>query len=240
MKTVDTIQGPFVAWDVDDITLVLQQDRTWDWHLAPYMDSADPNGWAIDIGANIGWFTVYLASRFQRVLAVEAHPETARLLRQNVRQHGVSGVVDIIPAAADDHYGMVEPANDVIHGYKTASWDDLNQHPHAAGLSLSSNPEHFHPGHDWRLPTIRVDDYVPADVRVTLIKLDCQGSALRALHGLTRTVDRCHPRLLIEWEPEASKARGDDWTAYENFLTFHGYQWEPINSPWNEWVCDPV
>ena len=42
-----------------------------DQQIQPAIDSADVTGAALDLGANIGWFTVYMARRFAKVLAWE-------------------------------------------------------------------------------------------------------------------------------------------------------------------------
>lgn len=239
MKTLDTVQGQFVAWEFDALTKALVDGKFWDEHILPTIDQADPSGWAIDIGANIGWFTVYMARRFQHVIAVEAHPETARLLRTNLRANGASGNVDIIPAAAYDHHTMLEVGNDDVHGVQTSTWKNLDDNPHSAGISFIEMPDKFHPLREWRVPTVLVDDYVPRGAHVSLIKADCQGAALRALNGLSRTIARCRPVIIVEYEGVASQARGDGWGAYEEFLSDYRYTWTRLQGPWDEYACLP-
>ncbi len=62
----------------------------------------------IDIGANIGYFTVLLALLVGdggRVLAVEPDPESAALLRKNLDLNKVLGVVTVVEAAAGEASG---------------------------------------------------------------------------------------------------------------------------------------
>ena len=239
MRTVQTDQGPFCCWDVDDITRALEKGAFWDEHLCPSMDAVvSPDAWAIDLGANIGWFTVYLARRFARVLAVEAHPETARLLRQNLTANSVANV-DLVCAAAYDTHRFLEVGSSTVHGADLGTLADLDQCHHVAGLSFMEDPALFHEGHLWRVPTVLVDDYVPDGVPVALIKIDVQGAALRALKGLTRTIARCRPVLIVEYEANVSLHRGDDWPDYEDFLRQHGYRWSRLNGPWEDFLCTP-
>jgi FkbM family methyltransferase len=56
----------------------------------------------VDLGANLGFATLYFASRFPhaRIYSFEPHPEHCRLFADNVRINGLSHRVQIIKAAA--------------------------------------------------------------------------------------------------------------------------------------------
>jgi tRNA/tmRNA/rRNA uracil-C5-methylase (TrmA/RlmC/RlmD family) len=102
MRTVTGPWGSFRAWDHDILGNAIAKGEFWDQQIQSAIDEADPTGWAIDLGANIGWFTVYMAKRFAHVLAVEAHPGTYKLLVENVTSHEVTHKVTTIGGAAYD------------------------------------------------------------------------------------------------------------------------------------------
>jgi FkbM family methyltransferase len=60
------------------------------------------SGWAMDVGAHIGALTVALALDHPdlRVVAVEAVPDNANLLRQNAEYNGVADRVEVVNAFA--------------------------------------------------------------------------------------------------------------------------------------------
>lgn len=241
--TVDTPLGPFRAWALDDITKALRDGAWWDGHLNAYIDATPGDGWAVDLGANIGWFTVYLAQRFNRVLAVEAHPETAQLLNENCHKLRQLDNVSIVARAAYDRPTTLGLATTALHGWpevEMASFADLDQVRHVGGFTFVEPIAQQHVAREWLVETVCVDDLVPVTAPVRLVKVDVQGSGLRALEGMYRTIHRCRPRILLEYECGASALRGDGWPDYERFFADLQYTVTRIDGPWDEYVCDPV
>lgn len=64
-------------------------------------------GPVLDLGAHVGAFTITAALAGHFVVAVEADPDNARWLRDNIRDHGVSGRVVVIEAAVAAVPGLV-------------------------------------------------------------------------------------------------------------------------------------
>src|SRR4029077_2829128 len=73
-------------------------------HVTGWMHEAlHPDGVFVDVGANIGYFTLLgaqLVGKRGRVVAVEAHPGLADLLRRNVIINGVRDRVTVWNGAA--------------------------------------------------------------------------------------------------------------------------------------------
>ncbi|MFZ0785876.1 MAG: FkbM family methyltransferase [Candidatus Acidiferrales bacterium] len=65
----------------------------------------DPSGTLLDLGANIGLTSVWLAKRypFSRVIAVEPDPSNAALVRRNLELNGIHG--EVLQTAIGDHEG---------------------------------------------------------------------------------------------------------------------------------------
>ncbi len=63
---------------------------------------AGPGSLILDVGANVGYSSLYFAKRFpdSRVLAFEPHPEFASLFDRHMALNGVSSRVTLLPAAA--------------------------------------------------------------------------------------------------------------------------------------------
>ncbi|MCI4369011.1 MAG: FkbM family methyltransferase, partial [Thermoplasmata archaeon] len=66
-----------------------------------------PSSTVVDIGANIGWFTLVAARRAARVYAYEPEPENFRLLSQSVAENQFQNVV-LERAAISDHVGQIQ------------------------------------------------------------------------------------------------------------------------------------
>src|SRR5215467_5564969 len=77
--------------------------------------SVKPGCTVLDVGANIGIYSLLAAKRAARVFAIEADPENARLLRHNIEINGFGEKVTVLELAALDSAGTVvlhrNPAN---------------------------------------------------------------------------------------------------------------------------------
>jgi FkbM family methyltransferase len=175
-----------------------------------------PGMTVIDVGANIG-YTALLAARAVgrrgRVYAIEPFADNVWLLRANIALNGCGRVVQVVEAAAWDTAGAVSLA-----------LSDENTGDHRAGVDV--------PGRRAvTVPTVRLDDVVPLDVRVDVIKLDTQGTEHIALGGALGIVRRCAPVLITEFWPAALRERGDDPLEVLHGYTALGYALELLEAP---------
>jgi FkbM family methyltransferase len=221
-KRLPTPLGPFWTHDIGTITRALENGQWWDAHLKPILDDWRFGGWALDLGANIGWFTYYLSQSYVRVIACEPWPETYALLWRNL---GTLPGVSCWPVAAYDRPALLDydPRNDATDagGY---------------GFTPRTASNSSYPG----VPAIRLDDYLPPDAPVEIIKSDCQGVDLRALRGLSRTIARCRPLIVFEWEAEMAKWQGDTWEDYLAFFAAQHYTVERITPHFWDYVARPL
>ena len=134
-------------------------------------------GVMIDVGAWYGPWSLRLAKRADRLIAIEP---TARY---EVLRKILPANADVINAAASDHPGTGELWT-VGHGTGTEGMSSLRRRA-IHGRSLS-------------VPLIRIDDLDTSDVR--FIKIDVEGHELNVLRGAAETVQRERPRLLVELE----------------------------------------
>lgn len=142
----------------------------------------------IDIGANIGWYSLLCArladARDVSIIAFEPDPLNHELLRSNVQRN--RAVVACEPLALAD-----------VNGAAT-----LHQHSHSNRGRHSLLP--INAVGSTEIETRRLDDYWSAQMfgdRVPrLIKIDIEGFELMALRGATKTLARC-PLLIIEFSP---------------------------------------
>ncbi len=156
----------------------------------------------LEIGANIGTTTVAAlrGGHVDRVVAIEAHPETAQLLRQNLLVNEVADRVRVINAAVTDAVGDVQLAlSEVDSGDHRVQPTDP-----ATGAEFSAR-SHL------TIPGITVDQLVKDGTveldHVRLVWIDAQGHEPAILRGATSLLASTVP-VLIEYWPHGLRASG--------------------------------
>lgn len=147
-----------------------------------------PGSTFVDVGANVGYFSRFVASTCSpaRIVAFEPHPDLVDVLALNV--WGLSPAVEIVPVALGDSNGTVV----------------LESSPHNLGDTRVSS------GGD--APAVmlaavtRMDDVI--DGRVDVVKIDVQGYEPEVLRGMQRII-RENPKIamIVEFWPLALDER---------------------------------
>lgn len=164
----------------------------------------------IDIGANIGYLTMVIASLVQEsglVIAIEPNPENVKLLESTRRLNGFNQV-QVIQVAAGRQTGIL--ALNVSH-----SNGMTGELPGDVEAILGAR----------LVPCLPLDILVPKDRRIGLIKIDIEGAEYNALLGLAETLARWHPVIVSEFSPGSLPGiSGCTGPEYLRFLIGMGYQ----------------
>lgn len=139
----------------------------------------------LDIGANIGIFSVLAAKRGASVVAVEAAPENAKLLTINLGLNGVT-TATVYPVALSDHLGMATFArlpgsNKVVRPYDITP-DTIDQIEVTMGMPLD----------------------LITDRRFDVVKIDVEGREYACLSGARRLLEQ-RPMIFTEYSPQFIK-----------------------------------
>jgi FkbM family methyltransferase len=165
-----------------------------------------PGTSVVDVGANLGFFTLAFASWVRdggTVIAIEPESVNHGRLTRAVARAGVAHVVDVVRAAATEKSGEV-------------------------GLIVNRH----HPGDHRigeagvRVPAVTIDDVLAARgrPRVSLMKIDVQGAEGRVLAGASQTLAALHPALFVEVCDEALRSHRSSAAALLRDLYGRGYR----------------
>lgn len=149
-----------------------------------------PGSVAVDLGANIGQFTVLLARAVGpsgKVYAFEPSPRERQVLSENVRLNGFSNVVvEGFAVGERDGDGVLHLAHPSQSGFNALG--DIHRQ------DLSS-------GERTQVEVVAFDSYWERKgmPRLDFIKVDVEGSELKFLEGAARTLGRYRPTLLMEF-----------------------------------------
>lgn len=143
-----------------------------------FCSSISPGRTVLDVGANIGFYTLLAAKRGARVFSVEADPLNAAMLRHHVEINGFSDRVTIFEMAATECHKAIP----------------LYRHPFNLGESNIIQRGQQSGIVEGR--TLDSLDLPPIDI----CKMDIEGAEFMALTGMQRTLERS-PRLklLVEY-----------------------------------------
>ena len=163
-------------------------------------------GTVIDVGANVGFFTMRFAHKVGpagKVLAIEPEELNLRRLRKRLDHFISNGIVEVLPGVASDREGTAK---------------------------LQINPDH--PG-DHKLAEfgVEVNAYTLDGVikrtglsRIDFVKIDVQGAEALVLAGAREILARYRPALWVEVDDVALRQMGSDATSMCSVLVDAGYR----------------
>jgi FkbM family methyltransferase len=177
--------------------------------------AAKPGGVVVDIGANIGYYTLLFAKHVApsgKVVAFEPDPDNFRLLSANVTMNAYANVT-VVQAA-------VSNANEQLELYRNET-NRMDHRTYDAGEGWEAVP----------VPAIRLDDYFTSDSRgIDLIKMDIQGSEPRALAGMTRLLTENPAVVLVtEFWPYGLRGARQDPAEFLTQLSRLGFRFWRID-----------
>lgn len=137
-------------------------------------------GVAVDVGANIGYYTLMLSQRFKKVLAFEPEPDNFYLLKKNLLVNKINNA-QIFQKAVSDKAGSLKLG---------LSKDNFGDH------QIRSSEE------GRRQITIKATSLDKAvKDRVSLLKIDTQGWEPKVIAGAKKIIDRDRPVIFMEFWP---------------------------------------
>jgi len=140
----------------------------------------------VDIGANIGVYTIQMAKRAKKVYAIEPDREIFKILTKNVEENGFDNV-ELINAAAGakkEKLNFFKNTNNFGDGrvgkiegrYKTVEINRL-------------------------VDCLRLDDILINEQYISLIKIDTQGWEPEVIEGAKKVIEKDSPVLFLEYTP---------------------------------------
>ena len=171
-------------------------------------------GDVIDVGANIGIFTVLMAQAIgdRRVLSIEPTPVVARRLQHNISGNRVAANVVVEQCAVGSESGSV--TINTVDGMEEYSRVGEMVLPNTAGKTISSVV----------VPTHTLDELVARhSLKPTLIKIDIEGSEMRALSSATVILNKHRPTILAEVDDRMLTSAGSSAAEVLAFLRSRGY-----------------
>ena len=172
-------------------------------------DLVGPGMHVLDVGANIGYYTLLLARAVGprgRVWAVEPTSAFRKDLAWHVERNGFADRVVIVPIGLSDQTGQRTIAIDDVSA--TLHWPAEAEPPRTEKIGL------------------RPLDELGAELgieRLDFVKVDVDGHEPHFLRGAERMLRRCHPPMVMELAQHCLHVAGSDVREVARLLSMIGY-----------------
>ena len=164
----------------------------------------------IDVGANIGYFTLLASSicgSNGTVIAVEPSRRALLKLLANLELNDPSNITVLSVAAGSDSE---------LYKLGLSSGSNIG----ATNLRVSENPVCFE-----RIAIMPLGGLLSTmDVKPSLIKIDIEGWELHALYGLEDVITKSYPKILLELTDSFLQEEGQSAKMLIRFMNKLGYQ----------------
>jgi len=197
-------------------------------HVEQYICShIDPCKTFVDIGANIGWFTLIAGRKMAqywsaekgehgRIISFEANANTAKILMSNVVASPYRDQIDVFPYALSDatdilYFEDMKVGNIAGSSVHRGKLDNLTEAQQDVVDKYDGSYEAVGQNPLLKTPCLTLDD-VLEDHRqdIGLIKIDVEGSEPSVIRGAKETLKRFKPDMLVEFHGDKLRLVSDD------------------------------
>jgi FkbM family methyltransferase len=201
----------YVSPEDDYVGGSIIREREYEPHLTRiFQQFVRPKMQVLDIGANMGYFSLLAASLVGpggHVYSWEPARENVKLLLASKQLNQFSNI-EIVQGAAGSKSGLLKYFPNFSNGLVMQIGNE--------------RPEEAVPAET--VMALRVDDYLPRDAKIGFIKIDVEGFEYEALSGALETIQRCHPIIAAEFSPKALlRASGISGEEFLQFFVRLGY-----------------
>lgn len=229
-KSFKIVLDPYHNGTVDE---VVANTRAWENEIDEVLLSflADKKGVFLDIGANIGYHSLLIATHLRDTVSVHSFEPIPALVKQikqsaelnelnNLTLHNVA-----LGEGTSEQTMFVRGEN--IGGSSLLDLDSLDLSPVSAKQTIS---------------IVCLDSFLPILPGVDLIKIDVEGYELEALRGGRTLLQKYHPTIVIEFSPMFYKLdyanKSLDLINYLNDLGYKFYQLDNTPLDLTKWLQD--
>lgn len=174
----------------EDVGLSIRREGVWEPQTTEYLQKVVQNGWnCVDVGANVGYFTMLIADLVGpsgRVVAVEPLAELCECIGKSAIANGFSERVAVIESAASERDGAILR---------------LNMHSSKLGVTTERRPLDWTVAGTRDVESVTLDHVLEPWNRCDLIKVDVEGSEPGVIRGARSTIERHRPLILVEFLP---------------------------------------
>jgi FkbM family methyltransferase len=229
IDVIDLAGHPIELWLDDNIDFLIWVYGYYEIHESRmFLSLLRPGDVVVDVGANIGYYSILAASRINhhgKILAFEPVSSTYSRLRRNVQR---IPSVEPYQMACGDEDGFVEI---YVSDFR------LNGQ---SGNSRILSPLPHNPNHKENVPATRLDTFFKkrGPLKVDLVKIDTEGYELKVLKGMKDIIHHnTGIKILVEMNEKFIRMGGSTPTDFFEYMNGFGLRpWRLIYTEANKWI----
>ncbi len=161
-------------------------------------------GLFVDVGANVGTYSIRLSSHFRRVYAFEPNPNVLASLRKRIEERSRDNIT-VFPVALSDSNGQAEFYLDPHEGFTGSAETLVKVFKYNPGEVLGAGPTNTYVGKkSISVPTVTYDSKIRE--RADLVKIDVEGAEFQVLKGAKESLaDGKIRRIMVELHDKDAK-----------------------------------
>jgi FkbM family methyltransferase len=167
------------------------------------IDELQPRDTFVDIGANIGIYSLHAARRLKgggTIVSLEPSPDAMRLLERNIQLNGFTNTIVPIHAAASRAAGQLYLAG------TPKKWNSLQLHEHPPGIPI-------------QVTTIdSVLSKAQSSEDLHFLKIDAEGVETDVLEGARESIERTWPKIIFENSINRSDELPTEWLRRKGYI----------------------
>ncbi len=223
-SSAQTVHGPKIYLSGEDVSITpeIAHRGTYEFYEELFAKRVVRRGdWAIDVGANVGAFSLVFAQvvgPFGRVFSYEPNPLPASLLKRSLVMNWFHDrvVVRQVVLASNAGTCTLRFSRERLGDATLVSKD--NTGTFEKSLSLLTNSDEV----DVAVSTL--DEDFPIDLPIRILKIDAEGFDHHVLRGASRLLERnCIDILMLECDQEISGGTWDEYVVELRKIIAYGY-----------------
>lgn len=177
-------------------------------------------GLFLDVGANIGSYSIRLSKHFREVVAVEPHPVNTYMLKKNMELNNITNI-HILELAASRNLAMM-------------FFNQTDPNSLASAGSVDNAPNSNAVAPPFHVLGVPLDDY---QLYPDFIKMDIEGGEYEAIYGLRETLARAKPVVLMEIHQFRD---GRNVGLFQSIMAEFGYKCTEVLNEWQDKIFQYV
>ncbi len=218
------VHGPKIYLSGEDVSITpeIALRGTYEFYEELFVKRVVRRGdWAIDVGANVGVFSLLSAQNvgpFGRVYAYEPNPLPASLLKKSLVMNWYHDRVDVRQKAVSSERGAMQLR------FSRALLGGATLSPAGSAAAFDDTAQLVGGEERVDVEVCTLDDEFPIDLPIRILKIDVEGFDHQVLQGASRLLERnCIDILMLECHPEISGESWNDYVAELRKIISYGY-----------------